>query len=508
MLEHRHDVGQRERHAGPVERQPRRPVVAEEVEPDGELGPVAQHGDVPHRGDRVDVGPVRGGERVAPGAHGVEAGFLPLRRDEYVTQLVDPVARDLAELDFEGALGDDGRCAGRRLHDNVQAGENRVAHEDGEVDLGAADAASHRFDDSHADRGRVAVARQVHQARDKPSERVPVGEEAYPPPFAKAHDADRQREQLAFGQAEQLVTGDRLEHVPQGAPVMTGGYEARGLHHVRDLAPHHRQVVGGLAVRVGGVEAEQQLAVHGHDVQRHRAVDRGPFGGLGQRENWGAGARGDGREPDGVASTGDAERVPVGAVAHGHEREVVVDEPVEEHRSLRRFVVRIVADAQLGREVERALAHRLPVVDRGPHVGEGRLDLRGEGVERGAIALAVDLGMHEGLALEHGVEQEMYVIATSREQRAHAVDDERHVVGDDLDDSVRRRETVARARRVVDAHRGRPGWARRGEGEVRSSGSREVGSLENRQIAGVGARDVEPFERAGFGRGRHEPSPY
>ena len=45
---------------------------------------------------------------------------------------------------------------------------------------------------------------------------------------------------------------------------------------------------------------------------------------------------------------------------------------------------------------------------------------------------------------EERMEEEVDVVAAPHERRAHAVDQERCVVGDHVDDGVRRRPTVAR----------------------------------------------------------------
>ena len=106
-------------------------------------------------------------------------------------------------------------------------------------------------------------------------------------------------------------------------------------------------------------------------------------------------------------------------VARADEGEVVVGEPLEERRRLgdiagvgggRRRC------AQVRRELERAVAHRVPVVDDDTHVGEHRLDGGSKRVEDRTIALAVDLRVHEQRAVDDRMEQQVHLVAIAREQ--------------------------------------------------------------------------------------------
>ena len=93
--------------------------------------------------------------------------------------------------------------------------------------------------------------------------------------------------------------------------------------------------------------------------------------------------------------------------------------------------------AQVRGKLERAVAHRRPVVDDRVHVGQHRLDRSGERVEDRGVALAVDLRVHQQRAVHDRMQQQVHLVAVAREQRVDAVDDERQVVGDDEDDGVR-----------------------------------------------------------------------
>ena len=145
-------------------------------------------------------------------------------------------------------------------------------------------------------------------------------------------------------------------------------------------------------------------------------------------------------------------------LAVAEEREVVVLHPLEQGLGLgdlvgadrRRVLV------ELGDDLPCTRAHRAPVVDRRPHVREDPLELRGELVERGALRLTVDLDVQQRLGAPFGrprqeLEQPSVVVApdpdgrmdedvdrvsATRERHGHRVDEEGHVVGDDLDDAV------------------------------------------------------------------------
>ena len=181
-------------------------------------------------------------------------------------------------------------------HD-VQARHHRLGEQQVEVDVAPAErdaAASSSTCMPHA--GRVAVAREVHQARHEAAELVVAHEEPHPPAQAHAHDAGRELGQLVDAEAEQLVARVALEHVRQRAPVVARGREARPLDHLGDLLAQQRDRLGRLAVDVGGVEAERSASRPGtmpsacdpadvHAVEGHVAVDGRTRQGLGEHEH-------------------------------------------------------------------------------------------------------------------------------------------------------------------------------------------------------------------------------
>ena len=136
-----------------------------------------------------------------------------------------------------------------------------------------------------------------------------------------------------------------------------------------------------------------------------------------------------------------SEGTAAGVVAGTDEREVVVGEPLEERR---RFAHLLGIDGarrrspELGGKLERAVAHRLPILDHDARTSAMTdSTAAAERVENRAVALAVDLGVHEQRAVDYGLEQHVHLVAVAREKCGHAVDDERQVVGDDEDDGVR-----------------------------------------------------------------------
>ena len=142
-------------------------------------------------------------------------------------------------------------------------------------------------------------------------------------------------------------------------------------------------------------------------------------------------------------------------------------------------------------------AHRVPVGDRGEHVVDHRRQLVAERVEHLRIGLAVDLEVQvRGHAdarscVEQRVEHEVEVVPAAHERRAHAVDQERGVVGDHVDDGVRRLPAVVLARRVArPARSGSPAGASRPEAQHRDDGAGHVVGGEDGEVVRLGRVEV------------------
>ncbi len=142
--------------------------------------------------------------------------------------------------------------------------------------------------------------------------------------------------------------------------------------------------------------------------------------------------------------------------------------------------------------------HRPPVLDRGAHVAERVLELRADPVQPLQIALPVDLDVHErferGLAavagrrIQHRLEHAVCVTAHRQHRMDREVDQqpqavqrhadrihqERHVVGDHLDDGMRRLPAVLLDLRIVHPHLGVPRSAMLAEAQVRERGAIQI----------------------------------
>ena len=216
------------------------------------------------------------------------------------------------------------------------------------------------------------------------------------------------------------------------------------------------------------------------------------------------------------------------------EREVVVGEPGEEVTALaqllRRQRRRVLLE--LGHHREGLGVHLLPVLDRLTHVTQHPLETLGD-LGRLVVVGAVDLdvhprlrpllgggaglGLHSGRATarrlvgvhlleragdvaldgELGVEDRMHVVTEAVELHRHRVDEERHVVGDHLDDrAARRRPAVVGDRGSHHAHRG--GALRAGGGQlaVRGHGSEQVPRGPLGHLVGGDVPVVVPYQVA------------
>ena len=153
----------------------------------------------------------------------------------------------------------------------------------------------------------------------------------------------------------------------------------------------------------------------------------------------------------------------VAAVAE--QREVVRGEPAQERLAFGELVrrQRRRARVELGDDAEHLVLHLLPVVDRHAHVGQHARDVGGERVEARRLGDPVDLDVDERFAPSHPcprgarpvsvpsasrsdreqrMDDEMQREAVAVDLHRHRIDEERHVVVDDLDDRVRRLPAV------------------------------------------------------------------
>ena len=194
---------------------------------------------------------------------------------------------------------------------------------------------------------------------------------------------------------------------------------------------------------------------------------------------------------------------------------MVVLDPLEEGAGLRELlgVDRRRRGPQVRDAAAKLLAHRGPVLHRGPHVVEGGEHLRAHRVEHLLLGLAVGLDVDDRfddgpfrLVVErkerfgavavaaaqahHRMDDEVARVPAPVQHHPHRVDEERHVVGDDLDDGVGRLPAVLLDLRVVDPDLRRAGRAPPGEVEVRRRRAVEVVRIAFGEVVGRDPRVV------------------
>jgi hypothetical protein len=199
-------------------------------------------------------------------------------------------------------------------------------------------------------------------------------------------------------------------------------------------------------------------------------------------------------------------------LAVAEKREVVVGEPLEQSLGL---VEVLGVDGrrtrlELGDDLAAPLAHRRPVLDRRRDIRQGTLQISGELVEQRLLRVAVDLDVDQRLGDSlarvgrpwQQLEQAAFVVAPHADDGVHVevdraavpgdrhrdrVDEEGHVVADDLDDAVRRLPAVLVDARRVGAHLRLAGAPALDEVPVRERGAVQV---EVGEVLGRGVRVV------------------
>jgi hypothetical protein len=193
----------------------------------------------------------------------------------------------------------------------------------------------------------------------------------------------------------------------------------------------------------------------------------------------------------------------IGPVAD--EGEVVVLDPLQQRPGLGQLglVDRGRPLVQLGQDRADLLAHGRPVLDRGLDVRQDPLDLGPQPVQHLGLALAVDLEMQvrladtvvgvgrqhldqpAGLVAAHGdhrVDGQVDDQAVAVQLHGHRVDQERHVVGDDLHDRVPGAPAVLLEAGAVDPDLGLAGLAAVGQAPVGQDGAVQVVRFQLEQV--------------------------
>ncbi len=475
---------------GPIERQKR---------PAGplELGDPL---DVHDRALGAPVGAVRGRERVAEAGKLLNSLLLPVRRRQRGPKIVAPGARRLGDPRLDRGdvvvLADPARTADH-IVDPDQDGLRQLQ---APVDLTAAERLGEDLSGELPVGGVEAVSRQAQRAGDEPVELVARDEQADPLALAETEDPDCDIEQIVGRDLDQQVTRQRLEDVDHPLRVVAVCRERRAVHHAVDLVAQQRNLARTGLVRDRRVEPDEPpLADHGavlgealdaNVVEVCRPVDGCARVGLRQhqrmwrpreRERLGLERlrrrrRGAAQDPQpGAGDRGQLAGLAQLVLAVAEEREVVLPQPLEERLGLVELVGvdRWQLAPQLGRERGRPCPHRAPVVDRRLDLLEHQLDPGPEHRQPIGIGESPDLGMDHRLVRitlgdaarlqhlgqlavgvaddpDHRVNDQLDPVPLPVELHRHRVDDERHVVGHDLDHRVRRVPAVALQIRVVD----------------------------------------------------------
>ena len=166
---------------------------------------------------------------------------------------------------------------------------------------------------------------------------------------------------------------------------------------------------------------------------------------------------------------------------------------------------------ELGRQAHRLGPHGRPVLHRRPDILEDGEEIGAEFLHPLAGRLAVDLDVDERLAGDDRVHHEVQPAALADQRHRDRVEQERHVVDDDLDDGVRGGPTVVVEGGRVDPDLGGAGRAVLGQVEVGEGGARQVDGVaadevldrrplpvgRDEVLGGLGLRAVKPRPHVG-----------
>ena len=458
------------------------------MEIDGERARLAQgldHADIAGR-HRRRIGFLEAdGERVA--VAGEQRARLVRRIDQRqrVAQPVGPRAHDGRDFALQRGTIDRRHVAAGAADDEVHAHqrafrEERIERRDA-PDEGAGEVVA----DPRADVAVVAFARYEHQHRHEAVEAVAPRQHAHARPFVELQDGEGEMIERVFFDLKQFVARIVLQHVGQCFAGMTAWVEAGARFDARDLAAQIGNAVRGARIGGGGEQPDDALLAHqiagriealdADIVEIDAPVHVGVDIGLGddqqprfleERHDF----RGEFDQLVAVlehaqfTQAHDAERaVKVGfqrlavegVIAHAEEGEIVGQQPLQEldrlgdliHRQRRRVGLEIGDDA-VG-----ALEHGAPVLHRQSHFAEHARERAHDVGARGVVRDRLEMDMDEALAraggridgaerdkfcavaphAEHRMRHQLHIEPALGDLAHHRVDQERHVVVDDLD---------------------------------------------------------------------------
>ena len=503
------------------------------------------------------------GEGLAVEPDQARAGLLAVLVAGRLGEVLVPGAGRVDQQPLQLGLVDVGnRLAGPDPDHEVQPGQHRLGHPRGVVDAGAVERGAKDVLHLQAHGGGVAVAGDVDEAGHEPAVLVLAQEQPGLAPLLQVQHLGRDVVQLVAVGLEQLVARVGLEHLEQVLAGVAVGGEAGPLQDPGDLLLDDRHPQHRLGVGRGGEQAEEaplprDLAglVEGLDadvVEVGRAVDRGAGVGLGDDQQLVVARLGPrlggqpaerararlvvAQQPEPGARHRAQHVVAVlaqqGVLAVAEEGEVVGGQPLQQAVGVGDL---LGADAgrrlggELGGDPVALGLHLGPVLDGVADVGEHSQQRGRDGLMRLVGALTVELHVHPRLdvlaelALAHRVDVEDLLqdaggVTADDELRVHhevhgallarqlggdRVDEERHVVGDDLDDAVAAGPAVLLHRRGGDAHVGRADRPVGGDLLVRQRGTEQVLGGAGEEVLGGHVAVVAAQEALG----RLTPSP-
>ena len=512
-LEHRHAVGERHAAAAAVDLEVEHagPAALADVQVRAEVGGRVErldHLDVGERlAHRVFLAIARGKRGCVDAKQFIPARF-PVPLDERGVQVVLPAAHrpDQARLE-RLEIRRSRHLARPRADAHEDAAERGRREIDVEIRGHAVERLGEDPLEALAQLAVEALARHEDEAGHEAAVRVLAREQAQPRALAELQDRRGMAVEIVGPDLQKLVARIGLEDRGERLAAVARGQQPGALHDRGELAAQERHFARVCGVGGVGVKAEEaRLAAHlalGVELLDADVVEMaGPVHGrararLGEHQQllhpralarFGrqrgeargyrlAGAFAQDAEP---AAGDDAQHVLAAGgrdlvVAAAEEGEVVLEQPREERASFLELGLRRAGARRLhAREhVEHARLHRLPVLDRGAHIGQHLGDARFELGQLRRIGLAVDLQMHErfqpafwrsigsgygddlalavALDAQHRVHQEVQRQPLAVHLHRHRVDQEGHVVVDDLDHGMRARPAVLLAHRVVHA---------------------------------------------------------
>ena len=451
---------------------------------------------------------VTGRQRLADTRRDAQAFALTVTGHQRFAQIVLPVAQHLGQFLLQRAGIHFQGLASLRAHDQVHLGQRRLTEHDRAVHVLALQGVLEHGFDAQAHIGVEAFARQVHQRGDETAVLVTAQEQAAAHALLQAQHAHGGAEQFVLAGLEQLFARQGFQDVAQGLAAVAARCQAGLAHHVFVALAHQRDFPRAAVVGAGGEQAQEALFAddlafgvefqHADVIHVAGAMHARTGIGLGQDQRVlqaGGGIealRGERLDrtcsglvlPAHQAQAGVVERrqhVFLALLLHAvlavaEEGEVVVGGPAQEFLRFgaRSGIHRQLAAAQVVGQALRLGTHRVPIADDGTHLVQ-RLDDRLLDVGHGVGRLAVDLQQHHRFGgavadtgqfaslvtgeADHRVTQHMHAHAMLGQRHRHRVDQERHIVVDDLQHRMRRLPPVALQRRVEHADVGLAGLA-------------------------------------------------